>query len=66
MSDFLSGDKGTPTAHNAADGGAQARTSTGSLNLTYGVARNANEFRNITSNKQILYTYATMDMFDDK
>jgi len=52
MSDFLSGDKGTPTAHNAADGGAQARTSTDSLNLTYGVARNANEFRNITSNKQ--------------
>lgn len=46
MSDF-GGEN--PTAHNAAEGGA-APTSDDGRTLTYGVVRNANEFRDIKSN----------------
>lgn len=48
MSDLLGGRGSTPGAHNAAEGGAQAKT--GGTGLSYGVALNANEFRNLTSN----------------
>ncbi len=47
MSNLIGGGSTIPTAHNAAEGGArQARTDDG--NALFGVARNANDFRNVT------------------
>lgn len=51
MSDLLGGGSTIPTAHNAAEGGASKARSSGT-DLSYGVARNANEFRNVKVNER--------------
>lgn len=56
MSDFGGGEK--PTAHNAAEGGAAPKSGDGGKQ-TYGVARNANEFRDITSNGEKITAVAS-------
>ncbi len=51
MSDLLGGGSTIPTAHNAAEGGATLARPGGS-GLSHGVARNANELRNVTVDEQ--------------